>query len=80
MIAPVPREGLKMGRRCGQGFDPSKAAAVPATVSGERDAQAFPMQGRQPLGTVLIGGNREGAHRAVTRKPGDLPAPWSLLP
>jgi hypothetical protein len=38
VIAPVPREGLN--RECGEDGRSSKSAAVPATVSGERDALA----------------------------------------
>ncbi|MBB3925204.1 hypothetical protein GGR43_000905 [Sphingobium jiangsuense] len=82
MIAPVPRKRLKTGRRCGWSFGGlSKSAAVPATVSGERDAHRFP-----PLRAAATGPDAksceawEGVHQALTRKPGDLPASWSLLP
>ena len=56
-----------------EGFLP-KAAAVPATVSGERDAHALPARtgpDRAATGSHRI---REGVHRALTREPGDLPA------
>ena len=52
MIASVPREGLNRER--GKGGSPPEAEAVPATVSGERDAYRFFPHGKgQPLGRTL---------------------------
>ncbi len=52
MIASVPREGLKRER--GEGGLPPEAEAVPATVSGERDAFRFFLQRKeQPLGQTF---------------------------
>jgi hypothetical protein len=49
MIASVPRKGLKRER--GEGGSPPEAEAVPATVSGERDAfRFFLVRKEQPLG------------------------------
>src|SRR4051812_31408192 len=50
---------------------PPKSMAVPATVSGERDARAFHLRAE---GSHWEYRSREGAHQAVTREPGDLPA------
>ncbi len=53
----------------------SYAVAVPATVSGERDAHRFfPMRKGQPLGRTLNPARPgKAVHRAMTREPGDLP-------
>ena len=49
MIASVSREGLKRER--GEDGSPFEAEAVPATVSGERDAyRSFLERKEQPLG------------------------------
>lgn len=45
-----------------------KSRAVPATVSGERDARVPERSG------TATGETWEGVHRATTREPGDLPA------
>ncbi len=52
MIASVPRKGLNRER--GEGGSPPEAEAIPATVSGERDAFRFFLQRKgQPLGQTL---------------------------
>ncbi|MBB4640396.1 hypothetical protein HNQ99_000684 [Rhizorhapis suberifaciens] len=48
MIAPVPHKGLEW--ECGAEALASKSAAVPATVSGERDAHRSFFKKGQPLG------------------------------
>jgi len=52
MIASVPREGLNRER--GEGGSLPESEAVPATVSGERDAYRFFLHWEgQPLGRTL---------------------------
>ena len=50
-------------------------------MSGERDAHRFLQQKEAATGPDAKScGAWEGVHQALTRKPGDLPAFWSLLP
>ena len=70
-----PETGMK--RECGADLHRFNAAAVPATVSGERDIQARTASRpiRQPLGRTLNhAGPGKAVYQAMTHEPGDLPA------
>ena len=82
MIAPVAsREALK--GNAVRAENPPNAAAVPATVSGERDAYVRTGKdpSRQPLGRTLSHARPGKAmHQAMTHEPGDLPASGRSCP
>ena len=77
------RKGLKRERGADDvpAFaDPSNSAAVPATVSGEQDIDRPSIPTGQSLSRMLFDARLGKArYQAMTRKPGDLPAHWSLF-